>query len=44
MAMRFEGDGAAANGFGLRTLYKEEARALYEVGYMAPLDMRVLSD
>jgi hypothetical protein len=39
MAERYEGDGAAANGFGRRYLLETEARVLYEAGYMAPPDM-----
>jgi hypothetical protein len=42
-AERFEGDDAAANSFGHRTLYEDEGRALYRAGYMAPPDMRAPS-
>ena len=40
MAARGDRDGAAANGFGRRTLREKEARALYEHGYPCPPDMR----
>ena len=41
MGERYPGDGAAANGFGRRTLQTWEARMLYEAGYMAPPDTRM---
>lgn len=44
MAERYEGDGAAANGFGRRSLNVGEARLLHQVGYMVPPDMRAPSD
>ena len=43
MAERYEGDGAAANGFGRRSLRVHEARLLHRAGYMVPPDMRAPS-
>lgn len=40
MAARYNIDGAAANGFGRRSLHEWEARLLHEAGYMALPDMR----
>jgi hypothetical protein len=40
MAESYEGDGAAANGFGWRHLMVEEATALNNKGYPAPPNMR----
>jgi hypothetical protein len=38
MAERYPGEGAAANGFGRRSLHDSEARLLYEANYPAPPD------
>lgn len=38
--MAFDADGAAANGFGRRSLHLWEARLLYEANYPAPPDFR----
>jgi hypothetical protein len=40
MAKRYPGDGATANGFGLRSLHDWEARLLYEANYPASPDFR----
>ena len=43
MAECYEGDGAAANGFGRRSLNVGEARLLHQARYMVPPDMRAPS-
>jgi hypothetical protein len=40
MVARYEGDGAAANGFGRHYLLEPKARTHYVAGYMAPPDTR----
>jgi hypothetical protein len=40
MAEHFDGDEATANSFKRRYLHEWEARAVYETGYTAPLNLR----